>query len=149
MASASATTSPPAISQISETALIKEILVAKKALAATFTSSAVCKSVTKKGVLSAKGCIHLARQRLCSAIARAHAQHNAVWDNGVLNRVSFAQEFRIPRDFHRGSLRCQRIRQLLQLGSSANWNRGLAENNVLALQKRHQLRSEERRVGKE
>ena len=50
IASASATTSAPAASHTSPTALMKEILVARKALAATFTSSAVAKSVTTIGV---------------------------------------------------------------------------------------------------
>ena len=50
MASASTATSPPAASQTSAIALMKEIFVAKKALAATFTSSEVAWSVTSTGV---------------------------------------------------------------------------------------------------
>ena len=49
-ASASWTTSAPAASQTSAIALMKEILVARKAFAAALTSSAVAKSVTIGGV---------------------------------------------------------------------------------------------------
>ena len=48
-ASARSTTSAPVASQTSAIALTKEILVARKAFAATFTSSAVAKSVTTSG----------------------------------------------------------------------------------------------------
>ncbi len=53
MASASWVTSAPAISQISDMALMNEIFVARKLLAATLTISAVGKLVTTTGVLSA------------------------------------------------------------------------------------------------
>lgn len=49
MERASWVTSPPAASQTSAIALMKEILVARKAFAATLTSSAVAKSVTTRG----------------------------------------------------------------------------------------------------
>ena len=44
------TMSPPVASHTSAMALMKEIFVARKALAATLTSSAVAKSVTRSGV---------------------------------------------------------------------------------------------------
>ena len=50
IASARSTTSPPAASHTSATALMNEILVARKAFADTLTSSAVAKSVTTTGV---------------------------------------------------------------------------------------------------
>ena len=50
IASASSTTSAPVASHTSAIALMNEILVARKALAATLTSSAVAKSVTTTGV---------------------------------------------------------------------------------------------------
>ena len=50
IASARSTTSAPAASHTSATALMNEILVARNALAETFTSSAVAKSVTTIGV---------------------------------------------------------------------------------------------------
>ena len=56
IASASCTTSPPVTSQISAIALMKEILVARKALAATLTSSAVARSVSISGVPAASAC---------------------------------------------------------------------------------------------
>jgi hypothetical protein len=52
MASASLVTSAPATSLISAMALMKEIFVARKALADTLTSSAVGRSVTMTGVPS-------------------------------------------------------------------------------------------------
>ena len=51
-ASASVITSAPAASHTFATALMKEILVARKAFAATFTSSAVARSVVIYGVPS-------------------------------------------------------------------------------------------------
>ena len=48
--SARSTTSAPVTSHTSAIALMKEILVARKALADTLTSSAVAKSVTTTGV---------------------------------------------------------------------------------------------------
>ena len=50
IASASTVTSAPVVSQISDTALMKEIFVARNALAETFTSSDVGRSVTIIGV---------------------------------------------------------------------------------------------------
>ncbi len=61
MASASLTTSPPAASQTSAIALMKEIFVARKELAAVLTSSAVGKSVTTSGVPSAIGVSYTSR----------------------------------------------------------------------------------------
>src|SRR5699024_1435668 len=49
------------------------------------------------------------------------------------------QELRIPRDLHVRTRLDQRISKLLQLLSSTNRNRRLAENNVLALKQRHQI----------
>ena len=54
MAFARTVTSPPAASQISAIALIKEIFVARKEFAATFTSSEVGRSATTQGVCSDK-----------------------------------------------------------------------------------------------
>ena len=51
-ASASVITSAPAASHTLATALMKEILVARKAFAATLTSSAVARSVVRYGVPS-------------------------------------------------------------------------------------------------
>ena len=45
--------SPPTFSVISENALMNEIFVARKAFAATFTSSAVSRSVLIHGVSAA------------------------------------------------------------------------------------------------
>ena len=53
MPSASRVTSAPAASQTSDMALMKEILVARKALAATLVSSAVARSATTTGVPAA------------------------------------------------------------------------------------------------
>jgi len=53
MASASRVTSPPVASHSSAMALMKEIFVARKALAATFTSSAVGRFATTRGMSSA------------------------------------------------------------------------------------------------
>ena len=50
IASASRVTSAPVTSAISAMALMNEIFVARKAFAATFTSSAVGKFVTMRGV---------------------------------------------------------------------------------------------------
>ena len=50
IASARVATSAPAWSQMSATALMNEILVARKAFADVLTSSAVAKSVTTTGV---------------------------------------------------------------------------------------------------
>ncbi len=54
-ASASVETSAPVMAHISEIALMKEIFVARNALALTFTSSAVARSVVITGVPSAIG----------------------------------------------------------------------------------------------
>ena len=53
IASARVPMSPPTFSVISENALMNEIFVARKALAATFTSSAVSRSVLIHGVSAA------------------------------------------------------------------------------------------------
>ena len=55
IASASWVTSAPTSSQISAMALMKEILVARNALAAALTNSAVATSVTSSGVPAASG----------------------------------------------------------------------------------------------
>lgn len=55
MACARSVTSAPAASQTSDTALIKEILVAKNALADTLTSSAVGTPMTSRGLPAAMG----------------------------------------------------------------------------------------------
>ncbi len=52
MVPTSATASPPAASHTSATALANEIFVARNALAATFASSAVARSVTRRGTPS-------------------------------------------------------------------------------------------------
>ena len=61
MASASLATSPPAASQTSAMALMKEIFVARKEFAEVFTSSAVGKSVTTNGEPSATGVAYTSR----------------------------------------------------------------------------------------
>ena len=67
-ASASLRTSASAASQTSAMALMKEILVARKAFAATLTSSAVAKSVTTKGTPAATGAAYTSRS-IASALA--------------------------------------------------------------------------------
>ena len=63
-------TSAPAASQTSAIALMNEIFVARNALAATLTSSAVARSVTRKGVLTT----------ICSAwMSRKMASARADW----------------------------------------------------------------------
>lgn len=61
IASASFLTSPSAASQTSAMALMNEIFVARKELAAVFTSSAVGKSVTTNGDPSATGTAYTSR----------------------------------------------------------------------------------------
>ena len=53
IARATSVTSPPVASHSSAIALMKEILVARKALAETFTSSAVSKPITRRGTSAA------------------------------------------------------------------------------------------------
>ena len=66
-ASASGITSAPAFSQTSAMALMKEILVARNAFAATLTSSAVSRSITRSGTPAASGAAYTSRS---SASAR-------------------------------------------------------------------------------
>jgi hypothetical protein len=79
---------------------MNEIFVARKAFAATFTSCAVAKSVTTTGVPAASTGSYAARSA-CSArdprLPGAHAEHEPVRGEGVLDREPLAQELRVPR----------------------------------------------------
>ena len=69
-ASARLSTSAPVTSQTSAIALMKEILVARNAFAATFTSSAVAGSVTRNGTPAARGSAYTSR-----SLASARSDH--------------------------------------------------------------------------
>ena len=76
-------------------ALMKEILVARNAFAATLTSSAVSRSMTSSGVPAASGARYTSRSRALGPVA-GHAEHDAVGRQAVLDREPLPQELRIP-----------------------------------------------------
>ena len=102
MARASWVTSPPATSQTSAIALMKEILVARKAFAATLTSSAVAKSVTTSGHLAVLGGGQV-EDALVGGVEHAvgplalDADDDPVGSQHVLDGEALLEELRAPR----------------------------------------------------
>ena len=96
IASASLITSAPEASHISAITLIKEILVARNELAATFTSSAVSRSMVSAGNARGKrGRVDRAHE-LVGGIGR-DAEHDAVRGQAVLHRVALTEELGVER----------------------------------------------------
>ena len=76
-------------------ALMKEILVARNAFAATLTSSAVSRSITSSGAPASSGPRYTSPQHRSRAVRR-HPEHDAVGGQAVLYREALPQELRIP-----------------------------------------------------
>ena len=99
-ASASRITSAPAASHISAIALMNEILVARKALAATLTSSAVSRSIVSTGMpgRERRG-VDLAQQVLGRGCeVTPNTMRSGV--QAVLHREPLAQELGVPGQVH-------------------------------------------------
>ena len=102
MASARVATSAPAASHTSAIALMKEIFVARKAFAATLTSSAVGRSVTTTGVPAAIGWRRPRRSSASAPRSDGDAEDEPVRAQGVVDGVALAQELRVPRHLEVG-----------------------------------------------
>ena len=136
-ASARVITSAPAASHTFATALMKEILVARNAFAATFTSSAVARSVTMYGVPSSSTLAYTARS-VTSAASRRDAHHDPVRPQRVLDREALAEEFRVPGQARRGARRGEPGDPGGQPGRGADRHRGLADHQAVPGQVRGQ-----------
>ena len=128
-ASASGTMSAPAASQTSAIALMNETLVARNALAATLTSSAVGRSVTRNGTPAASGRgVHLAQQGL--GPLRGDPGHDPVRLHGVGHGVALAQELGVPGQLGRGADRGEPGQALGQQRGGADRDRGFPDDQA-------------------
>ena len=93
-------TSAPVASHTSAIALMNEILVARNALAATLTSSAVAKSVTTWARPRRAVGVDLAQRGL--GLRGPHAEHEPVGAQRVLDGEALAQELRVPGQLDAG-----------------------------------------------
>ena len=107
-------------------ALMNEILVARNAFAETFTSSAVAKSVTMRGVpvVDRRG-VHLVERGDRGLVARAHAVHESIGVQRVADREALAQELGVP-----GEAGTRPLDEVGEPRGGAHGNRALADDEV-------------------
>jgi hypothetical protein len=105
---------------------MNEIFVARKAFAATFTSSAVAVSVTMYGVPSASIGAYASRI-VSSALRRRRAHHDAVGMQRVVDGEALSEELGIPRHLDVDTLRHEGLHRGRKPGRCANGDCRLAD----------------------
>ena len=138
MPRATSCTSPPTFSQRLAISLMKVILVARKALAAYLISSLVSRLVNSDGrFVDIERAIDFAHHLARPLGVAAH--HHAVGAAEILDRRTFAQEFRIGRHVEFSAVAARLADDLFHLAAGADRHGGFGHHHGIVGQGRGDL----------